>query len=144
MDALVAQSELDVPKSSVAAEVERLIEGARANLKERGVQGADQAPIPPELFQAQAERRVRLGLVVAELVNANRLQATPEQVDAHIQELASSYESPADVVRWYQSDRQRLAEIEALVLENNVTEFVLARAQVSDKEIPFDELMGKG
>jgi len=144
MDALVAQSELDVPKSSVAAEVERLIEGARANLKERGVQGADQAPIPPELFQAQAERRVRLGLVVAELVNANRLQATPEQVDAHIQELASSYESPADVVRWYQSDRQRLAEIEALVLENNVTEFVLARAQVSDKELPFDELMGKG
>jgi len=144
MDALVTQSELDVPKSSVAAEVERLIEGARANLKERGVQGADQAPIPAELFQAQAERRVRLGLVVAELVNANRLQATPEQVDAHIQELASSYESPADVVRWYQSDRQRLAEIEALVLENNVTEFVLARAQVSDKAIAFDELMGKG
>lgn len=144
MDALVAQSELDVPKSSVAAEVERLIEGARANLKERGVQGTDQAPIPAELFQAQAERRVRLGLVVAELVNANRLQATPEQVDAHIQELASSYESPADVVRWYQSDRQRLAEIEALVLENNVTEFVLARAQVSDKAIAFDELMGKG
>jgi len=144
MDALVAQSELDVPKSSVAAEVERLIEGARANLKERGVQGADQAPIPAELFQAQAERRVRLGLVVAELVNANRLQATPEQVDAHILELASSYESPADVVRWYQSDRQRLAEIEALVLENNVTEFVLARAQVSDKAIAFDELMGKG
>ncbi len=144
MDALVAQSELDVPKSSVAAEVERLIEGARANLKERGVQGADQAPIPAELFQAQAERRVRLGLGVAELVNANRLQATPEQVDAHILELASSYESPADVVRWYQSDRQRLAEIEALVLENNVTEFVLARAQVSDKAIAFDELMGKG
>ena len=144
MDALLAQCELDVPKSSVAAEVERLIEGARANLKERGVQGADQAPIPAELFQAQAERRVRLGLVVAELVNANRLHATPEQVDAHIQELASSYESPADVVRWYQSDRQRLAEVEAIVLENNVTEFVLARAQVSDKAIAFDELMGKG
>jgi len=144
MDALLAQSELDVPKSSVASEVERLVEGARANLKERGIPGADQAPIPPELFQAQAERRVRLGLVVAELVNANRLQATPEQVDAHIQELASSYESPADVVRWYQSDRQRLAEIEALVLENNVTEFVLARAQVSDKPIAFDELMGQG
>ena len=133
-----------MPKSSVASEVERLVEGARANLKERGIQGADQAPIPPELFQAQAERRVRLGLVVAELVNANRLQATPEQVDAHIQELASSYESPADVVRWYQSDRQRLAEIEALVLENNVTEFVLARAQVSEKPIAFDELMGQG
>jgi len=144
MDALLAQSELDLPKSSVAAEVERLIEGARARLKERGVPGAEQAPFAPELFQAQAERRVRLGLVVAELVNTHRLQATPEQVDAHIQELAGSYESPADVVRWYQSDRQRLAEVEALVLENNVTEFVLGRAQVSEKAIGFDELMGQG
>ena len=83
-------------------------------------------------------------MCIRDRVNANRLQATPEQVDAHIQELASSYESPADVVRWYQSDRQRMAEIEALVLENNVTEFVLARAQVSEKPIAFEELMGKG
>lgn len=143
MDALVAKAVLDLPKSSVEAEVQRLIEGARADLKQRGVKDADKAPIPAELFQAQAERRVRLGLVVAELVNANGLHAKPEQIDAHITELAASYESPADVVRWYKGDNRRLAEIEAIVIENNVTEFVLGKARVSDKSVSFEELMGQ-
>jgi len=144
MDALVAKSELDLPKASVQAELERLVEGARADLKQRGVKDADQAPIPEELFRPQAERRVRLGLVVAELVKANKLQATPEQVMAHINELAASYEKPADVVRWYQGDRNRMAEVEAIVLENNVTDFVLSQAKVTEKVVAFDELMGQG
>jgi trigger factor len=143
MDALIAQAELDLPTASVAAEVERLVEGARADLKQRGIKDADKAPIPAELFKDQAERRVRLGLVVAELVNANSLQAKPEQIDAHITELASSYESPADVVRWYKGDNRRLAEVEAIVIENNVTEFVLGKAKVTDKAITFEELMGQ-
>jgi len=144
MDALVAKSELDLPKASVQSELERLVEGARADLKQRGVKDADQAPIPEELFRPQAERRVRLGLVVAELVKANKLQATPEQVMAHINELAASYEKPADVVRWYQGDRNRMAEVEAIVLENNVTDFVLSQAKVTEKQVAFDELMGQG
>jgi trigger factor len=143
MDALIAQAELDLPKASVEAEVQRLIEGARADLQQRGVKDADKAPIPPELFKDQAERRVRLGLVVAELVNANALQARPEQLDAHIEELAASYERPADVVRWYKGDNRRMAEIEAIVIENNVTDFVLGKAKVSDKSISFEELMGQ-
>lgn len=144
MDALVAKAELDLPKASVEAEVQRLVEGARADLQQRGVKDADKAPIPSELFQDQAERRVRLGLVVAELVNANGLHAKPEQIDAHINELAASYESPADVVRWYKSDNRRLAEVEAIVIENNVTEFVLGKAKVTDKAVSFDDLMGQG
>jgi len=144
MDALVAKAELDLPKASVEAEVQRLVEGARADLKQRGVKDADKAPIPSELFQDQAERRVRLGLVVAELVNTNGLHAKPEQIDAHINELAASYESPADVVRWYKSDNRRLAEVEAIVIENNVTEFVLGKAKVTDKAVSFDDLMGQG
>ncbi|MBL0419802.1 trigger factor [Ramlibacter sp. AW1] len=143
MDALVANAELDLPKATVAAECERMVEGARANLKERGVKDADKAPIPAELFQAQAERRVRLGLVVAELVRANDLQAKPEQVKAHVEELAASYEKPAEVVRWYFGDNQRLAEVEAIVIENNVTEFVLGKAQVTDRQLSFDDLMGQ-
>ena len=143
MDALVAKAELDLPKSVVQAEVDRLVEGARADLKQRGIKDADKAPIPAELFQEQAERRVRLGLVVAELVRANALQATPEQIKAHIDELASSYEKPSDVVRWYTSDNRRMAEIEAVVIENNVTEFVLSKATVVDKSVGFDELMGQ-
>ncbi|HEY4065734.1 MAG TPA: trigger factor [Burkholderiaceae bacterium] len=141
MDALVKTAELDVPKALVASETERMVEAARADLKKRGVKDAENAPIPAELFTAQAEKRVRLGLVVGELVRSNNLQAQPAQLQAHIEDLAQSYEKPAEVVRWYLGDRQRLAEVEAVVVENNVAEFVLGKAKVSDKTLPFDELM---
>ena len=141
MEALLKAAELDVPKALVAGEVERMTEGARADLKKRGIKDAEKAPIPAEIFEPQAERRVRLGLVVGELVRANNLQAKPEQLQAHIDEMAQSYERPAEVVRWYLSDRSRMAEVEAVVIENNVAEFVLAKAKVTDKVVPFDELM---
>ena len=141
MDALMASAELDLPKALVASETERLVESARADLKQRGVKDAATAPIPAELFTAQAERRVRLGLVVAELVRTKNLQAKPEQLQAHIEEMSQSYEKPAEVMRWYLSDRQRMAEVEAVVIENNVANHVLSSAQVTDKVLPFDELM---
>lgn len=141
MDALVKACELDVPKALVDGEVERMTAAAREDLKKRGVKDADKASIPAEIFQPQAERRVRLGLVVAELVRANGLQAKPEQLQAHIEEVAQSYEKPAEVMRWYLSDRQRMAEVEAVVIENNVTQHVLGLAKVVDKTVPFDELM---
>ncbi len=141
MEALIKAAELDVPKALVAGEVGRMTEGARADLKKRGIKDAEKAPIPAEIFEPQAERRVRLGLVVGELVRANNLQAKPEQLQAHIDEMAQSYERPAEVVRWYLSDRSRMAEVEAVVIENNVAEFVLAKAKVTDKVVPFDELM---
>jgi trigger factor len=143
MDALVAKAELDLPKASVQAELSRLIEGARADLKQRGIKDADKAPMPQELFLPQAERRVRLGLVVAELVRSQSLQARPEQIKVHIDELAASYEKPAEVVRWYYSDNNRLAEVEAIVIENNVTEFVMGKASVIEKNLSFDELMAQ-
>jgi len=143
MDALVSKAELDLPKASVQSEVERLVEGARADLKQRGIKDADKAPIPAELFTAQAERRVRLGLVVAELVRAHQLHATPEQIKSHIEELAASYEQPAEVMRWYQSDNRRMAEVESMVIENNVTAYVLSQLKVTEKAIGFDELMGQ-
>ena len=142
MDALVTVAELDVPNALVEVEAERMVEGARADLKARGVKDAEKAPIPTELFKDQATKRVRLGLVVSELVKSNKLQATPDQLKAHIDELAQSYEKPDEVVRWYFSDRQRMAEVEAVVIENNVTEFVLGQAKVTEKSVPFDELMG--
>jgi trigger factor len=143
MDALVAKAELDLPKSSVQSEVDRMIEGARADLKQRGIKDADKIPVPDDMFRPQAERRVRLGLVVAELVRTQDLHAKPEQIKTHVEELAASYEKPADVVRWYYSDNRRLAEVEAVVIENNVTEYVLSKAKVVDKAISFDELMGQ-
>jgi len=141
MDALAAASELELPNALIEAESQRLIEGARADLKQRGVKDADSVDIPADIFRPQAERRVRLGLVVSELVRLNKLQAKPEQLQAHIEELSQSYEKPAEVMRWYLSDRQRMAEVEAVVIENNVTEFVLGQVKVVDKVLPFDELM---
>ncbi len=141
MEALSKAAELDVPNALVASETDRLIEGARADLKQRGVKDFDTAPIPAEIFKPQAERRVRLGLVVAELVRTHNLQAKPDQLQKHIEELSQSYEKPSEVMRWYLGDRQRMAEVEAVVIENNVTEFVLASARVVDKVLPFDELM---
>jgi trigger factor len=143
LDALASQAELDLPNASVQAELDRMIEGARADLKSRGIPDADKAPIPDDVFRPQAEKRVRMGLVVADLVRANNLQATAEQIKAHIEELASSYEKPADVVRWYYSDMSRLGEVEAVVIENNVTDFILSQAKVTEKAVSFDELMGQ-
>jgi len=141
MEALIKLAQLDVPKALVNGEVERLVADARADLKKRGVKDAETAPIPAEIFQPQAERRVRLGLVVGELVRSNQLQAQPAQLQAHIEELAQSFERPAEVVRWYLADRQRMAEVESMVIENNVADFVLSRAQVTDRVLAFDELM---
>ncbi|MFM7973014.1 MAG: trigger factor, partial [Betaproteobacteria bacterium] len=143
MDALVKVSTLDLPKALVQGEVERMVQSARADLKQRGFKDADNMPIPAEVFTEQAEKRVRLGLVVGELVRTHQLQAKPEQLQAHIEEISQSYEKPAEVMRWYLTDRNRMAEVEAIVVENNVAEFVLARAKVSEKAVPFDELMAQ-
>ena len=141
MEALSQSAQLELPNALVQAELERLVQSAREDLKQRGVKDAETAPMPEDLFKPQAERRVRLGLVVAELVRKHNLQAKPEQLQAHIEELSQSYEKPADVMRWYLGDRQRMAEVEAMVIENNVTAFVLGQAKVNDKLLPFDELM---
>jgi trigger factor len=141
MNALIKVSELEVPKSLVDQDVERLAEMARQDMAQRGMNVKDM-PLPPELFTAQAERRVRLGLILAEVVKANNLEATQDQVKAQVEEFAQSYEDPQQVLKFYYSDRRRLAEVEALVLEENVVNYVLGKAKVSSKDVAFDELMG--
>ena len=141
MDALIKVAELDVPKALIDQDVERLMEMTRQDMAQRGMNVKDM-PFPAELFTAQAERRVRLGLILAEVVKANNLQATPEQVKAQVEEFAQSYEDPQQVVKYYFGDRRRLAEVEALVLEENVVNYVLNKAKVTEKTVAFDELMG--
>jgi len=143
LDALVAHAELDLPQSIVQAELDRMVQGAREELKQRGIKDADKAPIPEDVFKPQAERRVRMGLVVSELVRQQGLQATPDQVKAHVEELSASYEKPSEVQRWYYSDNSRMAEVEGIVIEQNVTNYVLSLAKVTEKAISFDELMGQ-
>lgn len=141
MDALIKICELEVPKALVSQDVERLVEMTRQDMTQRGMNVKD-IPFPPELFTAQAERRVRLGLILAEVVKANDLQATPEQVKAQVEDFAQSYEDPQQVLKYYFSDRRRLAEVEALVLEENVVNYVLGKSKVIEKPVAFDELMG--
>jgi trigger factor len=142
MDALLAKANFSVPKALIDTETEGRIQAARAELKQRGLPNADTIPIPPETFAAEAERRVKLGLMIGELIQKASLQAKPEQVRAKIEKFAQGYEQPAQVVSYYLSDRQRRAEIEAIVLEDNVVEHVLANAKVIDEKVDFDEIMG--
>ncbi|RZT42270.1 trigger factor [Cupriavidus agavae] len=140
MEALLKVSELDVPKALIEQDQERLVEMARRDLEQRGMPNAKDMPIPAEMFAQQAERRVKLGLILAEIVKANGLEAKPDQVKAEIEDFAKSYEDPKEVMRWYYGDQQRLAEMEAYVLENNVVNFVCDKAKVSDKSVSFEEL----
>jgi trigger factor len=141
MEALLKSTQFDAPSTLIEEEVARQVEAALADMKKRGMAEVDKAQIPAKIFEAQAESRVRLALLVAELVRANSLQAKPQQLQAYIEDMSQSYENPAEVVSWYLGDRQRMAEVEAVVVEMNVTEFVMALAKVTDKQLPFDELM---
>jgi trigger factor len=140
MEALPALAELELPKALLQAESESLAERAKADFKQRGID-VNAMPIPPDAFAETAGKRVRLGLIVAEIVKSQGLQAKPDQLRKQIEEFAASYENPAEVIRWYFSDRERLAEVEALVVEQNVVDWVLAKAQVTDAPVAFDELM---
>lgn len=98
--------------------------------------------LPADMFNERATKRVKLGLILAELVKKHDLNAKPEQVKALVQEYAQSYEHPEEVVRWYNADPARLREVENLVLEDNVVAWVLAGAKVSDQAVTLNELMG--
>ncbi|MEW7847231.1 trigger factor [Massilia aurea] len=141
MDALVKATELDVPTVMVEQDSERLAEMTRADMAQRGMDVA-KLPFPAEMFKDKAERRVRLGLILSQLVADNNLQATQDQVKAQIEDFSQSYEDPKEVLKYYFSDRRRLGEVEALVLEENVVNYVLGKAKVSNKTVAFDELMG--
>ena len=141
MQALLDANPVDVPRALVDQEAESMAEAARQDLANRGAD-IKNMPIEANWFAAQAERRVKLGLIIAEVVKGHDLQARPEQVRALIDAQAQSYEQPEEVVRWYYSQPQRLAQIEALVIEDNVVNWVVANASTTDKAVSFDELMG--
>jgi trigger factor len=142
MQLLLDRTAVEAPKALVEAEVQRLQSLMRQDFAARGIPVEQDLPFPPEIFQKQAERRVTLGLILVELVKAHQLQAKPEQVKAIVEEQAQSYENPQEVVRFYYQSPERLREIESMVLEDNVVEWVLKTAQVEEKPVEFDELMG--
>jgi trigger factor len=140
MELLIQKSTLDLPQSLVAIEAERLMKMTEADMQSRGVQTMK---LSSDMFTGQAERRVRLGLILAEIVQANQLTARPEQIRALIAEQAQSYEDPEQVVQWYYQSPERLHEIESLALEENVVGWVAGQSQVEDVTTSFEELMGR-
>ena len=140
MDALLSVSELDLPRSLVDIEISRLQEQAVKDLESRGMTAKDMQ-LPAELFVERAEKRVKLGLVLSEVVKQNELRAKPEQVRAMVEEHAESFEDPKQMVRWYYSDQSRLAEVEGMVLEDNVVEWASKSLDVQTVTKSFDEIM---
>ena len=143
MDALFKVNPVEIPKALVEIEIDGLIHGARQDMERRAGAKAKDFPIQRAWFADQAKHRVSLGLILAEAVKLNQLQAKPEQVRAMVNEAAQGYEKPEEVVRWYYSSSERLADIEGMAVEDNVVDWVLSQAKVIDTPIEFDELMGQ-
>lgn len=139
--ALIEAVNLELPKTLVGVEINRLMQMTQQNLQQRGVDLSN-VTLEPGMFEQQAKRSASLRLILVELVNKNELHAKPEQIRAMVDQFAQSFEQPADVVRWYYEDPKRLDEPAALATEENVVAWVLESAKVSDKKMKFDDLMG--
>jgi trigger factor len=144
MQALIDSTPVTAPKSLVDMEVERMQASMQQELESRGVKNAGMMPMDAAMFEPAAQRRVKLGLILAEVVRLHGLQAKPEQVKAMVEEQAQTYEQPEQVVKWYYQSPERLREIESMAVEGNVVAWALATANVQDKKVDFDELMGSG
>ncbi|GAA3914007.1 trigger factor [Litoribacillus peritrichatus] len=138
MDGLVEQNETDIPASLVNEEIDRMREQAVQQFG-GGAQGFDPKSLPAEMFQDQAKKRVHVGLVVAEIIKTNELTADDEKVDAMLQEMASVYQEPQQVIDWYKNNPEQLNQLKAVVLEEQVVEKVLASAQVEEKTMGYQE-----
>ena len=141
LQALLDATPLELPKSLVEMETQSLMQRAAADLQARGIK-PEQMPFQPAAFEEPAKRRVALGLIIGELARAEALQPKPAEVRALVEQEAQTYESPAEVVKWFYMQPQRLSEMEGVALEANVVKWVLSKANVVEKTIPFDDLMG--
>lgn len=141
MQVLVGASSFELPRALIEIEIERLRRFAAEDMAARGMKLSD-VPHPPSMFIDQAQHRVRLGLVLAEVVKSNRLTPDPAHVRSLVDEYAESYEKPEEVVAWYYSSPERLSEVESIALEESVVNWVLGRTKVVNKAVSFDELMG--
>lgn len=144
LDALHKAHEVELPAALVEAEQQRMVEQARAQLKQYGASQAQIDGIGAEAYAEQARKRASLQLIVSELIKVHEIKVDPQEVRRLIEKTAAGYEEPEAVVNWYYADRSRLSEAEALVLEDKMVEWVISQAKVTDKSLTFDALMNKG
>lgn len=141
MEQLKEANAVELPRALILNEAQRLAQEGRRNLMMRGID-ADKMPLPgPEVFEPQAQDRVKLGLLMAEIIKSAGVVAQPSKVRSTIETMAAGYEQPEELVKWYYADPRRLQEIEAMVLEEEAVGWIVARASVVDESISFDDLM---
>jgi trigger factor len=141
MRCLMDVNPIDAPNALVNQEIARLMENARKDLIARGLD-ASEMQLKPDLFKEKAEHRIKLGLILAELMKVHHLKAAPEQVRSVIEEAAQAYDNPEEVIKWHYSSEERLQDAESLALEENVVQWVLGQVNMVEKPVTFDELMG--
>ena len=139
MGALLLENDFEVPEALVREETERSVMAARAQMRQQGLP-AD-TPVDPEQFKNSAERRVRLGLVMHEIVKQREIKPDDNAVRQRLEDMASSYDDPQQFIKWYSEDRGRLSQVEAAVVEDHVVEALLTDADVTDTEVSFEDLM---
>jgi trigger factor len=142
-NALRQKAAFMLPKSLVEIEAQNMAQRMAADMRDKGMK-SEEIKLTPDMFRANAEVRVALGLILSEVVRVEGLSARPDQVKALLQEAAQTYEQPEAVVRWHYEKPERLSDFEALAVEHNVVAWVLGRVQVTDKPVAFTDLMGTG
>ena len=143
MDALINANDFDVPAQLVSEESEALKKNMIENLKQQGMQD-NGMQVDASMFADQAVRRVKLGLIMSEIVKSEKIEADDDKVKQKIEEIAAPYEKPQQVVDWYNGDQQRLAEVRALVTEEQIVDWAMEKAKVVDKKVSFKEIMDAG
>lgn len=137
VDQLVEINEFEVPKSMINQEIDRMREDAVRQFG--GGQQMDASALPAELFMDQADKRVKTGLIFSAIVKANEIKVSEEQVNEKIEQIASTYQEPEQVVEWYKGNQEQMAQIESVVLEDQVVDFVLSKAKVKDVKVSYED-----
>lgn len=140
MDALLEAHEVEIPKALIQNEAQALTEQMINNMRQQGMP-PEQTKLSPEMFEGEAKRRVSLGLIMAEIVKQQGLKADEATVKQKVEAIAEPYEQSEQVVQYYYSDKQRLAEVESLVIEEQVVNWILSQAKLTDKPMTFNEIM---
>lgn len=141
LNALNEIVDVQLPKALVDQEAQQLMNNMVQNMQRQGVKASD-VNITADQYEDDAKKRVKLGLVMGDIIRANKIEANDDEVNAYIAEQAASYEDPAEVIDWYQKNPQALNEIRAILVENKVAEKILSEAKVTEVKKSFDEVIG--
>ena len=144
-DALVAANEVEIPESMLSQEIDRqrqqMIQQFTQQFGAQGAKAFDSSMLPDDLFKEQAEKSVKLGVLVSRVLAESKIEVDAARVEAYIADMASSYEDPNEVIEFFKNDAQQRQQIEAVVLEDQVVDFILASAKVTDTVVSYEELL---